>query len=128
MILGGWVLPRRGETARAVAAVRRGVLLAHRMSLAPWVRHGLLMLARLAAQQEQWEDAALLFGAAHPQPPWGQAEMWWEPQALVRAALGADRFDALSAAGAARPLDQWMDVLTADTSSADPADRSVRAQ
>ena len=122
VILGGWVLHPKGENQRAEDAVRRGVMLAHQVSMPLWVRHGLLMLARLAAQAERWEEAARLFGAAHPQPPWGQAPHWWLPEQAVRDALGADRFEALSATGAATPLDQWMEILTAD-----PSDRPAPA-
>lgn len=114
VILGGWVLHAKGETSRARAAVRRGVGLAHQMSLEPWERHGLLMLARIAAEEQQWEESARLFGAARPQPPWGQAPSWWLPEQVVRDALGADRFQALSAAGAALPLDQWAALVTAE--------------
>lgn len=125
VILGGWVLHPKGENQRAEDAIRRGVTLAHQMSLPLWVRHGMLMLARLAAQEERWAEAARLFGAAHPQPPWGQAPHWWAPEQAVRDALGADRFDALSAAGAALPLDQWMEILTAEENSAQHLRRSV---
>jgi hypothetical protein len=126
VILGGWVLHAKGETPRARATVIRGLGLAHQMSIEPWERHGLLMLARIAAGQHQWEEAARLFGAARPQPPWGQAPGWWLPEQAVRDALGADRFDVLSAAGAALPLDQWAALLTAG-SPAGPPGESARA-
>ena len=125
VILGGWVLHPKGENQRAEDAIRRGVILAQQMSLPLWARHGMLMLARLAAQAERWEEAARLFGAAHPQPPWGQAPHWWAPEQAVRDALGADRFDALSATGAATPLDQWMEILTTEEDSAQHLHPSV---
>jgi predicted ATPase/DNA-binding SARP family transcriptional activator len=117
VVLGGWVLHPKGEIERAVQAVRGGVVLAQEMSMEPWARHGILMLARLAAQRQEWEQAARLFGAAHPQPPWGSALFWWAPEQAVMDALGAERFDALSAAGAATPLEQLVGSLAVGTPS-----------
>jgi hypothetical protein len=128
IILGGWVLHARGERDRARAAVVRGVVLAHRMSLEPWARHGLLMLARLAADEERWEEAARLFGAAHPQPPWGLDPRWWAPEQRVREALGPERHEALTSVGAATPLGEWTRRLrSAGPAGRRPAELSVEA-
>ena len=98
IILGGWVLARRGTQQ------------AWEMSVEPWARHGCLMLARLAAGAHQWTAAAMLFGAATPQPPWGQAPRWWAPQDEVVSALGQKQFDALFATGADTPLPDVLDL------------------
>jgi predicted ATPase/DNA-binding SARP family transcriptional activator len=104
VILGGWVLHPQGELERAEQVVRRGVELAHRMSMDPWVRNGLLFLSRIAATRAEWERAARLIGACRPQPPWGQHPRWWTHEPRVREALGDEVYTRL--VERAYPLDE----------------------
>ncbi len=108
IILGGWVLHARGERERAERLVLSGAQQARALSLEPWARHGCLMLARLAADRDDWERAAYLFGAAQPQPPWGQAPHWWARVEDAVDALGEERSRELMAAGSRASL---VDVL-----------------
>lgn len=106
VILGGWVLLPQGELERAEQVVRRGVELADRMSMEPWVRNGLLFLSRIAAARAEWERAARLIGACRPQPPWGRHPRWWTHEPQVREALGDEVYTRLVERAAACPLDE----------------------
>lgn len=106
IILGGYVLHPRGETDRAETVTKQGVARAYERSMDVWVRTGLLVLGRIAADRGRWEEAARLFGGCRPMlPPWAQHRRWWNYEATVRAALGAERYDEIAAAAAEEPLD-----------------------
>jgi predicted ATPase len=112
VILGGWVLHPQGEVERAEQVVRRGVELAFRMSMEPWVRNGLLFLSRIAATRAEWERAARLIGACRPQPPWGRHPRWWTHEPQVRAALGDEVYTRLVERAPMCPLDETVRWVT----------------
>jgi predicted ATPase/DNA-binding SARP family transcriptional activator len=112
IILGGWVLHPRGELERAERVVRRGVELAHQMSMQPWVRNGLLFLSRIDAARGDWEVAARLIGACRPQPPFGMHPRWWTHEPEVREALGEEAYTRLVEQATARPLDEIVGWVT----------------
>ena len=102
VILGGYVLLPRGETERARHVLQRGTVLAFETSTEIWMRFGFLFLARMAADEERWEQAARLYGACRPNlPAWGRQPRWWTEEARVRETLGDDRFAQLAAEGEA---------------------------
>jgi tetratricopeptide (TPR) repeat protein len=106
IILGGFVLHPRGDINRAEMVTRQGIVRAHERSMEVWARTGLLILGRIAANRGRWKDAARLFGGCQPNlPPWAQHRRWWNYVATVRAALGAEHYDAIAAAAAEEPLD-----------------------
>ena len=102
IILGGFVLHPRGEIDRAEMVTKQGIVRVHERSMEVWARTGLLILGRIAANRGRWKDAARLFGGCRPNlPPWAQHRRWWNYVATVRAALGAEHYDAIAAAAAA---------------------------
>ena len=112
IILGGWVLHAAGDLDRAKRLVRQGALQTHAMSLEPWTRHGCLMLARILTDQGDHERAAVLFGAATPQPPWGADPMWWEPLDVLATSLGSGRLAELRQFGSQAPVGDLLTSLT----------------
>jgi hypothetical protein len=71
-----------------------------------WVRTGLLVLGRIAANRDRWEDAARLFGGCRPMlPPWARHRRWWNYEATVRDALGVEHYEEIAVAAANEPLD-----------------------
>jgi tetratricopeptide (TPR) repeat protein len=112
VILGGYVLLPRGDTERARNVLQRGTTLALETSTEIWMRFGLLFLARMAADEERWEQAARLYGACRPNlPAWGQQPRWWTEEPGVRKALGEARFDLLATEGAAAGPDTIMEWI-----------------
>jgi predicted ATPase/DNA-binding SARP family transcriptional activator len=112
VILGGYVLLPRGDVERARHVLHRGSTLAFETYTEIWMRFGLMFLARLAADEEQWEEAARLFGACRPNlPAWGQQPQWWTEEPRVREALGDDRFEQLAAEGAAADPEAIMEWI-----------------
>jgi predicted ATPase/DNA-binding SARP family transcriptional activator len=111
IILGGWVLHPRGDLDRAERVLRRGIDLAQQMSMEPWVRNGLLFLSRVASTRGDWERAARLIGACHPQPPFGMHPRWWTHEPAVRTALGDKTYTRLVEQAKALPLDEIVDSL-----------------
>jgi predicted ATPase/DNA-binding SARP family transcriptional activator len=102
VILGGYVLHPAGDLERAERVLATGTRLAYETSNEIWMRTGLLFLARIAADREEWERAARLFGACRPNlPAWGQQSRWWVSEPAVRRALGDDAYERIAAAGAA---------------------------
>jgi hypothetical protein len=102
VVLGGYVLHPGGDLDRAERVLATGTRLAYETSNEIWMRTGLLFLARIAADREEWETAARLFGACRPNlPAWGQQSRWWTSEPAVRGAIGDDEFERLAAAGAA---------------------------
>ena len=96
------MLHPRGDVERARHVLQRGTTLAFETSTEIWMRFGLLFLARIAADEQQWERAARLYGACRPNlPGWGHQPRWWTEEPRVREALGEDRFEHLAAEGAA---------------------------
>jgi hypothetical protein len=107
VILGGYVLHPGGDLDRAERVLVTGTRLAYETSNEVWMRTGLLFLARIAAEREEWEAAARLFGACRPNlPAWGQQARWWAAETPVREALGDAGFDRISAAGAAASAEE----------------------
>ncbi len=106
ILLGMFVLHPRGDIDRAERVIKAGVERVHEHSMEVWVRSGLLGLGRIAAEREQWPDAARLLGGCKPAlPPWAQHSRWWTCEPPVRSALGDEAYDRITAAAASEPLD-----------------------
>ncbi len=107
IILGGFVLHPKGETARAESVVKAGLIRVHERSMDVWVRTALLLLSRIAAGKGDWEDSARLIGGCRSHlPPWAQHRRWWNHEPLVRAELGEDDYARITAIAAGEPLDR----------------------
>jgi len=114
VILGGYVLLPRGDLERADHVLVRGTTLAYETSNEIWMRFGILFLAQLAAEAEDWEQAARLFGGCRPNlPAWGHQSRWWTAEPRVREAVGEARFEQLSAEGATAAPEAIMEWVKA---------------
>jgi hypothetical protein len=112
------VLHPRGDLDRAERVLIRGITLAYETSNEIWMRTGLLFLARVAAEREEWERAARLFGACRPNlPAWGQQPRWWTTEPLVRDALGDADFERLRDAGSDATVADIVGWITAEPPS-----------
>ena len=96
IIFGGYALHPKGDLGRATVVLERGTRIAYETSTEIWMRTGFLFLARLAAEEEDYERAALFFGACLPNlPAWGRQPRWWDLAEEARATLGEERYDRL---------------------------------
>jgi predicted ATPase len=113
--MGTFVLIPRGELDRAEDVILTGLGRVYERSMEAWIRPALLMLARIAAEREEWETAARLFGACRPQLiSWAHHPRYWVNEPRVRDALGTEAFDRLAALGAAEPVDDLVTTLLND--------------
>ena len=116
--LGGYTLHPMGELDRAALMLERGTRLAYDTSTEIWVRTGFLFLARVAADRQNWELAARLFGACRPNlPAWGRQARWWAAAKEVEQALGSSAFERLRDAGERADLRHvmaWIQPVRAD--------------
>lgn len=109
IIFGGYALHPKGELDRARRVLERGTRIAYETSTEIWMRTGFLFLARLAAEEEDYERAALLFGACSPNlPAWGRQPRWWDLAEETRTALGEERYDQLHRRGERASPDELM--------------------
>jgi tetratricopeptide (TPR) repeat protein len=106
IVLGGFVLTPKGELDRAEEVILTGLERVHGRSIEAWVRPALLMLGRIAARRQRWEEAAWLLGVAKPNlTPWAQHRRFWGEEGLVRDALGEERYEQITTRAGAEELD-----------------------
>ena len=109
IILGGYALHPKGDLDRARLVLERGTRIAYETSTEIWMRTGFLFLARLSAEEKDWDRAALLFGACRPNlPAWVQQPRWWDLADETRIALGEEPYDRLSDRGEHADPDEVM--------------------
>lgn len=102
----GWALLPRGELDRAEEVTLAALERVHERSMEAWTRPALLMLAGIAADRGDWEEAARLYGACRLHlPPWATRAEFWAGEDRVRSALGDEGYDRLALVGASEPLD-----------------------
>jgi hypothetical protein len=109
IILGGYALHPKGDLERARLVLERGTRIAYETSTEIWTRTGFLFLARLSADEEDWDRAARLFGACRPNlPAWVQQPRWWDLAEETRVVLGTDRYNRMRDHGERAAIDEVM--------------------
>ena len=117
------VLFLRGEDRASVAAARQALIAKHELGDGVGMAYCLEQLGMLAARQQRCERAAWLIGAAGTL--WERAgtrlggnaileEYHQQAAKQARDGLGAERYDALTRAGAAHPLDAVIGLAVGD--------------
>ena len=114
IILGGYALHPQGDLNRARRVLERGTRIAYETSTEIWMRTGFLFLARVAAEENDFERAALLFGSCRPNlPAWGRQARWWDLADTTRTALGEARYRRLHDRGERASADEIVTVIDA---------------
>jgi predicted ATPase/DNA-binding SARP family transcriptional activator len=113
LVTYGEALAARGDLEAADAATSRALGVALHTGQENWFRMALRNLARLAATGDAIEDAALFLGASRRNmPSYGLDPSIYAPlEEQARDVLGADRFEALAAQGAALTHAQLLDLV-----------------
>ena len=112
IIFGGYALHPQGDLDRARRVLVRGTRIAYETSTEIWMRTGFLFLARVAAEEADWEHAAFLFGACRPNlPAWGRQPRWWDLAEVTRTALGGAPYERLVRRGRDSSPDEVMAAI-----------------
>ena len=113
LVIYGEALAARGDLESADAATSRALGVALHAGMENWFRMALRDLARIAAARDAFEDSALFLGASRVNmPPYGLDPSIYVPlEEQARAELGAARFEALAAQGAALTHAQLLDLV-----------------